>query len=435
MTVNIANIKLKVILILLSLFVYHSAYAQGIKNNSPINLQDKETYLLNVFEKILQNNNWKTIYQNNTLHAYRFRNSYDKLSITIKTESAQSFYLFTVSIILNGKISSMTFSVKGNRIHNSLSLKQLISPFVIKHAMTDTPNEWDKKAYLLALSIGYNRTHDNRRFYPEWGQGSFYSSLCFLYDPAKHVQEKDIPMGIGDYLSFDLYFAYDSHIRENFFNIDVMIFGENRFKKNKNSTKRTLSGFFNGFEYFRPGFYDSALQWNRQVYKKQPHLQYTIWRALQWGIQNTYKNNQIYKFSFMIGFGPSINSSLTATDVKYWEVKDLSHIFKSKDSPNWIFRMQNYYYSVSLPISGSFTIDKYYNFKFSAGYNLYVFYPIENEVAYDIVNIIKFSAGYYITDECLFDTHYQYWHIKGRVREVIEIHGWHKLILEVKYLF
>ena len=288
-----------------------------------------------------------------------------------------------------------------------------------------------KEIFFSSISFGYNRTHDNLRFYPEYGQGSFYMSGSLLYDPAVNSLHNKIQLNQADYLSCDFYFAYDSRMRENFFNIDVLLYGKNKYESDGNSSKRSLYGFFNGFEYFRPGWSDSDVTWNRQIYKKKPHIQYTIWRAIQWTIINSYfLDNEILETRFSAGLGPSINSSLTATGILEGEEGELSHIFKSIE-----YRKQNYYYSVSFPVSIEFIADKIKDFRFGAGYNFYFFYPIENEKAFDILNILKCSIGYYLIHNCLLNVRYEYWEIESMVRDIKKDHWWNRMIMEIKFLF
>ena len=223
--------------------------------------------------------------------------------------------------------------------------------------------------------------------------------------------------------------AHDSQIRENYFNTDILLFGVNNYSSDTNSETRFLYGFFNGFEYFRPGITDPTLEWSRQIYKKQPHIQYVIWRTLQGGFVVTSKGRSITTFSMMIGFGPSINSSLTAVGLSEEEEAELSHIFKSIK-----YRKQNYYYSVAAPFSTSLICDHVYNFRFALGYNFYIFYPMENENAYDMLSIIKSSIGYYLIDGLLINVNYEYWYIDSKVRSKRKSHFWNRLIIEFKYI-
>lgn len=410
--------------------------------STPINAQDNRAaqqedicnYLLLETGKILTDKGWTTIFpekNKSILNAYRHVENYCMLTVLIETGRPVQ-QTITVSITINDKQVSSVFNIKKDDDGNSLIT--LIIPFVLKYSLPDEQSLPVDRIYSSGFSVGYNRTHDNRHFFPEYGQGSFYTSLFLVYDPAINVKSQNVTLRIADYTKFDFYFAYDSHVRENFFNVDTIIYGRNLYTENNSNkdkiSNRTVYGFFNGFEYFRPGFYNNALEWNRKIYKKQPHIQYTIWRALQWGFINTYTNGAVYKSSFMIGFGPSINSSLTATHVTEEEEKELSHIFKSKN-----YRKQNYYYSVSLPVAASFEIDRLFNFRFGAGYNLYIFYPVQNEKANDFANILKISAGYYFTANCLFNVNYEYWYMRGKVRRVVNEHSWNRLVLEVKFLF
>lgn len=420
---NIRKFKIALAAIIAVLFLPSSIVASGEKGGI-------EKYIFKEAGKILENGGWKVISQNSRILACKFENSYNELTLDIHTDPGPEYYTIDVSITVNGKTESRDFIIKKGMLKDMSLIRELVMPFVIQHSLSDPLPVSKKKAYSVSLSAGYNRTHDNIKFYPEKREGSFYTAASLLYDPARHAEAGELNLDMGEYMFLDFYFAYDSKMRENFFNIDILLHGKNRFGRDGASSKRTLYGYFNGFEYFRPGFYNSILTWNSKLYKKQPHIQYTLWRALQWGLINTFKNGPEYTFKLMIGFGPSINSSLTAVHVEKEEEKALSHIFKSIK-----YRKQNYYYSVCWPVSSSFLIDKIFDFRIGAGYNFYIFYPVENEVAYDIVNILKFSTGYYVTDLILINARYEYWNIQARVKSTRDSHYWNRLVLELKILF
>lgn len=408
--------------------------AREINNISKKNYtisQHKTNIVLNAIKKLLKDNAWYVKIEGRELFAYKFTNEFIKLKLIIdhKFDSASDIYKTTV---ITDKMHIREITIKNEYADDTLYIRDKIIPYILERINTDYENHSNpKKIYFGSISAGYSRTSDNYRFYPEYRQGSFYMSGSLSYDPAVNITASSITLGAADYFSSDFYFTLDSRIRENSFNIDLLIYGKNNFESARNNTKRSLYGFFTGFEYFRPGFNDNVLQWNRKIYKKQPHIQYGIWRAIQGTIINTNKsNNGIFKNYLSLAIGPGINSSLTANDISEDEEDDLSHIFKSIK-----YRKQNYYYSAVATVSAGLIADKVYNFLFRADYNGYFFIPVENEEAYDLMNILKFSTGYYLTQKTLFAVNYEFWNIDSMIKDAGENHSWNRLIIEIKYFF
>ncbi len=401
-----------------------------------INADSKVPYIFNILKNDLKDDNWHVRVDGDELTAFRFGNGIDELKIRIEYLPDDMFYIYKITVVTD-KVYNKEVKINKSRAYDNLYLKDEILSFVYSRInsgfngnIKSTANT--KKVYFSSISAGYNRTHDNYRFYPEYGQGSFLMSGTLVYDPAINVNSSEIDLKPVDYLSVEFYFCFDSRVRENYFNIDLMIFGKNKFESSDSAaSRRALYGFFNGFEYFRPGWNNWDVQWNRKIYKKQPHVQYAIWRAAQWKMINTYTvNNKNFISYFSAGLGPSINSSLTATDVTPEEEDDLSHIFKSIK-----YRKQNYYYGISMPLSAGIVADRINDFKFGAGYNLYIFAPVEHEKAIDVLNIVKLSAGYYFTDNFLLDLHYEYWNIYSMVRDTEAAHWWNRIMIECKFLY
>ena len=412
-------------------FLPKAVYSEDNRFNGQTYLAKKIDYIFINYKSILNRYNWRVSIEKHRLRAFRLSNGYTELNVTINSEFKDTFLLFKVLLEINSGQIYREFRFNKNTYSN-LKIKNTILPFLIEHIGAEKGSETKisniyKRIYFPSFSIGYNRTHDNMEFYPEYKEGSLYLSWGLLYDPVNNIEEKDLKLTIGDYFLFNIDLAYNSEIRENSINVDMLIYGRNRVDFDKNDKTRLVHGFFNGFEYFRPGFLNTTLLWKHPVYKEQPHIQYLIWRAIQWGYNRTQRNDYIYNISFMIGCGPSMNSSLNATNITETDEKDLSDIFMSNRH-----RKENYYYSLVLPISLSFTIDRINNFRIMAGYNFYFFTPIENENTYEILNKLNFSLGYYITENILMNSHYEYWNIESRLGKNRKNSFWNRIVLEIR---
>lgn len=399
----------------------------GEANN--VEIDEKINLIYQSYRTILKKRKWTVLIEGNRMRAYRFGMEYNEMTVEMKNTYEKPFYKITVSIFRDDKKWMREFRLKESVVTDNKKFKDTVLPFLLRplFKLNDSKR---KKIFFAGVSMGYNRTHDNKEFYPEKRQGSFYTALTLEYDPGRHVTEPELEMNMGDYLYFNMYMAIDSEIRENFYEIDFLVYGKNTYKKTSSGEVRSLYGFFNGFDYFRPGFDDPTLTWTRQLYHKQPHIQYIIWRALQFNYKLFYKNSSLYSVSFMIGAGPSINSSIIAAGLTKKEEEQLDPIFKSLGQ--WT---QNYYYSVAAPARIDLLADNVNGFKFGIGYYICPFFPIEDDVAYEILQIPKFSIGYYFTSTLLFDTHYEYWHIRSRLEEERRTHHWNRLVIELKYLF
>ena len=129
----------------------------------------------------------------------------------------------------------------------------------------------------------------------------------------------------------------------------------------------------------------------------------------------------------MVGWGPSMNSSLNATNITESDENNLSDIFKSNRN-----RKENYYYSLVFPVSASFTVDRINNLKVMIGYNFYLFTPIEFENTYEIFNKLNFSLGYYITENFLLNSRYEYWNVESKLKSKRKNCFWNRIVLEIR---
>ena len=310
---HIKVIILNLVLLIIAFPPCH-VFSQNSVKLSEDDLNNNVYYLLKEYGKILHKKNWKVIIENNQLRAYNFSNNYHALKAQIMAEYNSGYTIFSVSLYINGEKQQREFKTTSENLPiDSIRTKNTILSFMLIPIISKNKSKNIQKVFFPSISIGYNRTHDRIEFYPQYKQGSIYFSGELVYDPSKNSKEKEIPLSIGDYLSFVIYAAYDSEVRENYSNIDILLLGKHKYKTSNSSETRILYGFFNGMEYFRPGFSDTTVRWDHQIYKKQPHIQYYIYRALSWGYIRSVKSSGIYTTSIMAGFGPSINSSLNCS--------------------------------------------------------------------------------------------------------------------------
>ncbi|MBN2040824.1 MAG: hypothetical protein JW864_12345 [Spirochaetes bacterium] len=400
------------------------------KNTENGDSRQKITAVLNLLKEILESNDWYVNIESGKLIAFCFRNNCTELTVGIDHNSGKNIHNYTVTVVTD-RLYEKVITIKDEFADDSMYVRNKIIPYVLQKINASCcSSSNNKKIYFGSISAGYNRTHDNCRFYPEYSEGSFYMSGSLAYDPAANVTARSITLKPADYFFSSFSFTIDSTIRENSFNVNLLIYGKNKFESAQNQTRRTLYGFFNGFEYFRPGFNDPVLKWNRQIYKKQPHVQFGLYRAIQGTIINTSQSETgVFTNYLSLAVGPGINSSLTATGITEEEEDELSHIFKSIK-----YRKQNYYYSAAAAANAGFIADRIHNFRFGADYNFYFFIPVEGEKAYDLMNILKISAGYYLTQNTLFAVNYEFWHIDSMLKDDRVNHSWNRLIIELKYL-
>ncbi|MDY6934559.1 MAG: hypothetical protein SVZ03_10105 [Spirochaetota bacterium] len=406
------------------------AFSSNSENISQEEIQKNIHYLLREYRQILQKKDWKVVIETNQLRAYYYNYKYREIRAQIEVAEETDQIKFVISLANGGQHWQRNFIIKEKLPLDNAYARNMMLAFMLNPLFSEDRSQVNNQIFFSHVAIGYNRTHDNREFYPQWKEGSIYFAGELQYDPSINTKERDIPLSIGDYMSFDFYVAYDSQIRENYSNIDILLFGKHKYGISDSSSTRSLHGFFNGIEYFRPSFRDSTMHWDHQIYKKQPHIQFFLYRVLSWGFIRSTTGQGIYTTSFMAGIGPSINSSLTATGISRAEEDNLSHIFKSYP----VYRRQNFYYSVALPLSVSFLVDKIHNLRLQTGYNWYLFYAIENERAYEMLNMLKLSVGYYLLDNLLFDINYEFWNINSRVASDTKQHQWNRIVLEIEYL-
>ncbi len=408
--------------------------AGGVRDRTAraVDLAERTDYLLRQCELALRKSGWRTFYEDGTVGAHRFNDGYDAISIKITAGREGEKYLFTAEILKNGNRSVKTFRVSGDTAADDERLSKTVLSFVVPEALVREGNGDFRRAFKSIISFGYSRTGDDMNFYPVYMKGNIHFDWRLEYDPSSEIFSKDTVLHLGDYLYFDGFIDWASKVRENFGNIELLMFGRNRYSGSPERGTRLLYGFFNGLEYFRPGFSHSAMTWDDSIYHSRPAVQYSSWRPIQGNIILSRRNGASrYTASFMVGAGMGVGpSSLFATEISKEEEEDLNPAFKAARS--W---KQNYYFSYALPARLTLSADRVYDFYFELGYNYCFFYPVENETLYDMLHVSRGMIGYYIAHDVMVASQYESWWVVSMLDHDIRRHRWNRLIFEFKNFY
>jgi hypothetical protein len=403
-----------------------------VKEKHSADLEQRNAYLLKQCDVMLRKADWITAIDDNQVKGFRFGNRFDEMLIQINSAYSDGFYAFTVAVKKNGKQASKTFRITGEIVNDDERLSDLVLSFVIPEAVVREGLGDFRKAFTSILCFGYSRTRDDEKFYPAYSKGNLHFGWRLDYDPSARVFFRDTTLTVSDYFSFDGFFDWATRIRENFFNVDILLYGKNRYSGRPEHGTRLIYGFFNGLEYFRPGFSNTVMKWDREIYSSQPSIQYAIWRALQGNIMVSHRNgSSLYTAGLMVGAGMGIGpSSLVISGFTVEDEKNLSHVFRSIR-----YRKQNYYFSYTLPARVSLVADGVYDFRFELGYNYYYFYPLLTDNMYDMLHIFKGSIGYYLTYDVMLSAQYEHWRAVSMIHDYTKEHYWNRLIIEFRNYF
>ncbi|MFH0976505.1 MAG: hypothetical protein V1874_12055 [Spirochaetota bacterium] len=396
-------------------------------------LEERSAYLLNQFQIILKKAGWSPVLEGRHVKAFRLEDHrYDEISVRLDAGYSDNYYLFTILINKNGKQTSKTFWLQETVIKDDERFRDIVVSALMPAAVMREGVGDFRKAYSSIFSLGYARTHDGSEFYPAYAKGKLHLSWQLTYDPSANIFQKETPLTFGNYISFNLYFDWASHVHENFFNIDLLLFGKNKYSGTADHGTRLMYGLFSGLEYFRPGFSDSTMKWDREVYETEPYMQYMIWRVLQWNILISRRSGgSLYSAEFMAGAGMGVGpSSLSIAGTTEDEEQNMSSAFRSIK-----YRKQNYYFSYTLPARLSLCADHVFGFRFEAAYNYYFFYPIFTNDLYDMLHIAKGAIGYYLSYDVLLNVQYERWFIESMLNDKTKTHAWNRLIIELKNYF
>jgi len=398
--------------------------------------------IIKKYQMILIKEGWKNIKgkNKNELTAYKYGINFQKLNLKIELLKKKGFLEYQLTAIKNKKKIQRDFFFVFKE--NKNEIEETLASYLFKILNKTYPEEILQNPFSFYYSAGYNKTRSDGIIPKLNYKGNLLLSWGLIYDPTKFRNQKKINLNLADYFFFNTYavFEYNQErkfkhfIRDNYFNINFIISGT-QYNQETNCTKNKIStrtGFYTGMEYFRPGYDDNVLLWTHDIYQKRPHVQYYLYRVASWEYDFLVNFNPTsYFFHFGAGVGPAMNSSLFATDFSSKDEDNRSDLFRSTDS-----QKQNYYYSLSLPISLSVGLDNFYRSKISLSYNLYSFYALDftsNDRCYDFLQIFKGELGFYLRENLLLNSHYEFWQVNSFLNDDHRSHNWKKIIIELKY--
>ncbi|MBN2402249.1 MAG: hypothetical protein JXN64_07595 [Spirochaetes bacterium] len=409
-----------------------SAINKEITQKKIVSPEERTEYLVNQCSDFLKKFGWITTIDGSQIMAFRLGGRYDEMLLKIETVYDAGLYNFTVAISKNGVQTQKVLRLPGSIVSDDSRLREHALSVVVPFAAAEKGIGDFRRAFSSIFSFGYSRTHDGREFFPAYAKGNLHLSWQLEYDPSARILLRDTTLAFGDYTAFNVYLDWASIVRENFFNIDLLIYGKNKYFGSAEHGTRFMYGFFNGLEYFRPGFSDSTMKWDRPVTHTQPYIQYAIWRALQLNMLISRRNGPaLYSAGIMLGAGMGVGpSSLFYAGITEEEEQDMSPAFRSIK-----YRKQNYYFSYTLPVRLVLCADHVYGFRFEAGYNYYFFFPVISDDLYDMLHIFKGSMGYYITSDVIMSIQYERWKIESMLYDKTRTHDWNRLIIEFRNYF
>lgn len=390
------------------------------------------------YKQFLRKRGWITQNEQMIFKAFRFASDYDEIVVQIYPKRKSSLTTFEIIFSKNGKVTTKTLVFQNSHPNYAENAEKTIIAQIVSLTFQKDAN-LKKNPHFTCFSTGYSRTHDTFDIFPENNKGGYYISLAYAYDPSRLTDLSQLHLNFAEYLTIRAWLVIDNdpvnrnYINENFFNFDIIFWGTHYQKTDFKHKYRIVQGLFTGMEYFRPGWKDNILLWSHNLYRDQPHIQYMIWRAIAWGFLSTIETNYgIWSLNFMVGFGPSINSSLHAVGWDQEEEINRSPLFQSLTGSK-----QNYYYSTAYPLSFSISLERLWRITIGINYNFYFFYAsdpaIKGERAYDIVHLIKSSIGMYITEKLQFQASLEKWYIHSMLNGKHTAHGWNRFFVEILY--
>jgi hypothetical protein len=414
-------------------------------------LQKQVDQLLKTYSVYLHDKNWQTQKKENGVSAFKVGKNFRNIVVEIKSHSTNSYYILNVAIRKIAiseieKVSSRKFKFRKTK-HLQKRIKQVVLPYLLKGISAADENSDYNAYYDFIFSAGYARMHNSKEIYPENKKGNLFFNTRVTYNPHVNNSIENSTAKLGEYMMVELDIKFSSPresqnrplpFDEFFFDFNILLYGKNSY--NPKTKTGTLHGFFTSMEFYKPGLgskigdtgYDPhAITWDQDIYHDEPFVQFTTWRMLRYGfIATRHSGSAKYTLAADLGFGPSINSSLAANNIADGSVEEnnLSRIFKSTKG-----RKENYYNSYVVPATFSVLADNLASFRLGFDYKFYYFFPMEKESAYDILNIVKCSLGYYFTDTISFNTRYEYWHVKSKLEDKHESHFWNRLSFDLTY--
>jgi len=404
----------------------------------------------------LERTGWIIIDHPEGLTANRFTGRTDTL--TVNFVKMQGDFSFRLTGTYNSTAYSREFHFK-DRYDSNDRFESNILPYLISIESNKTVP--GKSSFHSCLSFGYHGFSDRARATGPFEKGSVFVDYKVWHDPFAEVPGKEIPLYLSDYLEADFFVSFmpetnerhnhypyyrknDYFIQEHGFRINMVIYG----RQGISEITRSVFGIFTGIDYFCPSYQKDILLWSDTIYSEHPHIQYCVFRAVSLGGFIQWRGDNTWTFRYMAGIGPSINSSINITGYRaetydgYTEtLNELNDIIVSKYysllEPRYSggYRDENFYHSFSVPLSLSLEMDGLFNFSLSAGYDFYFFHSIKVSGVYDILNVFRIRAGYWLTDNLSIGAGYELWYIFSRFIDNTMTHHWNRMMFDARVIF
>lgn len=413
------NILFNVLVLCLVFLFFQATYAQT-DQSTPFDL------LYNDFSDILKERSWNIDWSGNELKAYRYKDGYQELRVTIATDNGE-IVTHTVTVSHNSTVLRKQFKFR-NTDNTPENIRKIVLPYLVK--VQQSPHEHEpSKTYTASAFMGYSRFHDTY-IMPRQPKGTFILGFNLVYNPSRYSTLTAENLGTGDYLSFSFYISADNNIRENTYDIHYLLTGTRKYETNNDTKTSTISGLFMGVEYFRPVIDFDAFTWDESIYRHHPHIQYFIFRTFAWEYLYEKDSGFVRNFNVMAACGPSVNSSLNATKISPEEEGELSKIFRSNFYGD---RRQNFYYSIGIPLKIELTLQFTDTISVDTSWRSYFFFPIEGENAYDVANITRMAPAYHFTESLSSKLAWEFWHVHSMLEDNYKNHYWNRIIITMEY--
>ena len=385
----------------------------------------KELLLQNKWDVLIKGPKFKAFHYDN------YNNRHSLLTIDIDASHKTGYDLFIVTTTINKKASAKGLKIPTqSNIPRDRLLRDIIGSYLVMKTF-DFQKETKRRseiAFHPAISAGFVRTTDWNTDYHKFWNGQGFISASVLYDPSLELMEEEMQLSTGDFLAIELFLAFDSQVKENYFNLNMLLTGNVTIFEARGRRLRWMHGLFIGFEYFRPSYSTQTMQLNQEITGDSIAFQFLSVKIIQYGLVVSWGRGYRQSFSLMAGLGPSVNSSLIATVKPEVYNSTQSHIFLAQPES------QNYYFSISTPLSLTYRADLIYGFSMSVKYEFYYFtyYDLSFD-AMDFLHIIKFKVGYNIVDNLFINARYEFWHVSSVITSDNLNHSWNRFFLELMY--
>jgi hypothetical protein len=379
--------------------------------------------VLDDFARVLSARGWKVYLDApGSLRAYRLRNDFEELRAGLSGAADGEFEMYEARVTYDGSRRERTFRIRVSGGEDAgTDPARVMLPWFLESLEHRGPRRLS--AYVATVSAGYNRFHEFEP-YPRWRIGTLQLGADILHDPARHLHEGAARLALGEYFHLRGHLNLSPEWKDVWYDITLLLAGVQTVSADASRPDRRILGLFSGIELSRPSLNFKEFMWSDGIYEDHPHIQYFILKPVMPGFIRQWGPDRRYSVSAFASAAVSVNSSLCATNITEAEEDDLSPIFRSKYYGN---RRQNFYYSWSVPLALSFAADRVGPLRLRADYRFYYFSPVEEERAYDILNVPGGSIGFYLSRGVLATAAYEYWHVYSRLRADTKHYSWHRV--------